>query len=74
MNLLFHGIGTQPADPMTVGDALRADPGLRVDVIAANPPFGRKSSMTMVNEAGEAAREDPRSCGTTSGRRPRISS
>ena len=31
---------------------------MRVDVIAANPPFGRKSSMTMVNEAGEAERED----------------
>ena len=43
---------------MTVADALRGDPGVRVDVIAANPPFGRKSSMTMVNEAGEAERED----------------
>jgi len=43
---------------VTVADALRGDPGLRVDVIAANPPFGRKSSMTMVNEAGEAERED----------------
>jgi type I restriction enzyme M protein len=29
-----------------------------VDVVAANPPFGRKSSMTMVNEAGDAERED----------------
>jgi len=43
---------------VTVADALRADPGVRVEVIAANPPFGRKSSMTMVNEAGEAERED----------------
>jgi type I restriction enzyme M protein len=59
MNLLLHGIGT-PTGPslVTVVDALRADPGVRVDVIAANPPFGRKSSMTMVNEAGEAERED----------------
>jgi len=59
MNLLLHGIGT-PTGPslVTVADALRADPGIRVDVIAANPPFGRKSSMTMVNEAGEAERED----------------
>ncbi len=30
---------------------------MRVEVIAANPPFGRKSSMTMVNEAGEAEQE-----------------
>ncbi len=59
MNLLLHGIGT-PNGPslVTVGDSLRADTGVRVDVIAANPPFGRKSSMTMVNEAGEAERED----------------
>jgi type I restriction enzyme M protein len=59
MNLLLHGIGT-PNGPslVTVADSLRGDPGLRVDVIAANPPFGRKSSMTMVNEAGEAERED----------------
>ena len=35
-----------------------AIPGCAVDVVAANPPFGRKSSMTMVNEAGEAERED----------------
>ena len=59
MNLLLHGIGTPTGKSLvSVADALRADPGLRVDVIAANPPFGRKSSMTMVNEAGEAERED----------------
>ena len=60
MNLLLHGIGTAAGDSLvTVSDALRTDPGLRFDVIAANPPFGRKSSMTMVNEAGEAERDDP---------------
>ena len=59
MNMLLHGIGTPTGKSLvTVADALRGDPGLRVDVIAANPPFGRKSSMTMVNEAGEAERED----------------
>ena len=59
MNLLLHGIGTPNGDSLvTVADSLRGDPGVRVDVIAANPPFGRKSSMTMVNEAGEAERED----------------
>ena len=59
MNLLLHGIGT-PTGPslVTVVDALRADPGVRFDIVAANPPFGRKSSMTMVNEAGEVQRED----------------
>ncbi len=58
MNMLLHGIGTPNGDSLvTVGDSLRGDSGLRVDVIAANPPFGRKSSMTMVNEAGEAEQE-----------------
>ena len=59
MNLLLHGIGTPNGESLvTVGDALRGDPGTRVDVIAANPPFGRKSSVTMVNEAGESEREE----------------
>lgn len=59
MNLLLHGIGTPNGhSPVTVADALRADSGVRVDVVAANPPFGRKSSMTMVNEGGEAEREE----------------
>ena len=59
MNLLLHGIGTSNGDSLvTVADSLRSDPGIRVDVVAANPPFGRKSSMTMVNEVGEAERED----------------
>jgi type I restriction enzyme M protein len=59
MNLLLHGIGTPTGESLvTVADALRADTGVRADVIAANPPFGRKSSMTMVNEAGEVERED----------------
>ena len=59
MNLLLHGIGSPSGKSLvTVADALRADPGVRVDVIAANPPFGRKSSMTMVNEAGESEREE----------------
>jgi type I restriction enzyme M protein len=59
MNLLLHGIGTPNGDSLvTVADSLRADPGVRVDVVAANPPFGRKSSITMVNEAGEAEREE----------------
>jgi len=59
MNLLLHGIGTANGKSLvTVADALRADPGVRVDVIAANPPFGRKSSVTMVNDAGETERDD----------------
>jgi type I restriction enzyme M protein len=59
MNLLLHGIGTPGGESLiTVADALRAATDVKVDVVAANPPFGRKSSMAMVNEAGEGGRED----------------
>lgn len=54
MNLLLHGIGSADgASPIRVEDALRADPGDRFSMILANPPFGKKSSMTMVT-GGEA--------------------
>jgi type I restriction enzyme M protein len=59
MNLLLHGIGAEDTpSPIVVDDALKADPGERFDMVLTNPPFGRKSSMTFVNEEGEAERED----------------
>jgi len=59
MNLLLHGIGAEDADsPITVDDSLKADPGERYDMVLTNPPFGKKSSMTVVNAEGETERED----------------
>jgi type I restriction enzyme M protein len=59
MNLLLHGIGAEEAQsPIRVEDALAADPGERFDMVLTNPPFGRKSSMTVVNAEGETERED----------------
>ncbi len=56
MNLLLHGIGTANGPSLIeVRDALIADPGTRHTVVLSNPPFGRKSSLTMV---GADARED----------------
>jgi type I restriction enzyme M protein len=58
MNLLLHGIGSEETDsPIRVDDALKADPYERFEMVLTNPPFGRKSSMTFVNEEGEADRE-----------------
>lgn len=59
MNLLLHGIG-QPDGPslIEVKDSLIADPGRRWSVVLSNPPFGRKSSVTMVGADGREARED----------------
>lgn len=59
MNLLLHGIGAADAEsPIHVDDALKSDPGDRFDMILTNPPFGRKSSVTIINDDGEARRED----------------
>jgi type I restriction enzyme M protein len=59
MNLLLHGIGTADGDSLIdVRDALIADPGQRWSVVLSNPPFGRKSSLTMVGADGREARED----------------
>lgn len=41
-----------------VKDALLADPGHRYSVVLSNPPFDRKSSLTMVGADGREARED----------------
>jgi type I restriction enzyme M protein len=59
MNLLLHGIGT-PNGPslIEVKDALIADPGERYSVVLSNPPFGRKSSLTMIGADGREARDD----------------
>src|ERR1035437_10255890 len=59
MNLLLHGIGAEDADsPIVVDDSLKGDPGDRYDMVLTNPPFGKKSSMTVVNAEGESERED----------------
>ncbi|MEU5461645.1 N-6 DNA methylase [Streptomyces althioticus] len=59
MNLLLHGMGDAKGESLIeVKDALVADPGKRWSVVLANPPFGTKSSITMVGADGKAARED----------------
>ena len=59
MNMLLHGIGAEDANsPIAVDDSLKADPGDRFEMVLTNPPFGKKSSMTVVNAEGESERED----------------
>jgi len=53
MNLYLHGIET-PVEP---GDSLIADHGERFDMVLTNPPFGKKSSITIVNNEGKADKE-----------------
>ena len=58
MNMLLHGIEAPDSDsPVHVDDALRADPGTRFDMVLTNPPFGKKSSVTIVTAEGKAERQ-----------------
>ncbi|HOS04947.1 MAG TPA: class I SAM-dependent DNA methyltransferase [Syntrophorhabdaceae bacterium] len=56
MNLYLHGIGGEES-PIVPGDALASDPGDRFDMVLTNPPFGKKSSITIVNGEGKADKE-----------------
>jgi len=61
MNLFLHNIGTANIGgepPIRVEDALLAEPQERVDMILANPPFGKKSSVTVIGEDGRGVAED----------------
>lgn len=59
MNLYLHNIGDIYGNiPITLGDALLTDPGERYDYVLTNPPFGKKSSITMTNEEGKQEEDD----------------
>ena len=58
MNLLLHGIGGDGTAevPVLVRDALAGKHG-EYDLAMTNPPFGKKSRVTIVNAAGEQEKE-----------------
>lgn len=58
MNLFLHNIGELEGEPsVDRSDALIAEPKTKVDYVLANPPFGKKSSMTITNEEGGEDRD-----------------
>ena len=61
MNLLLHGIGPSAGEdvepPISTDDSLRSHPGKTWDLVLTNPPFGKKSSVSFVNEEGEEERD-----------------
>src|SRR3989442_11480527 len=60
MNLFLHGIGPDDGKkkpPIKTDDALRSEPSELVDVVLTNPPFGKKSSITVINDEGETDKE-----------------
>ena len=56
MNLLLHGIGGEES-PIAVADSLIGHPGEHFEVVVTNPPFGKKSSVTVINGEGEQTKE-----------------
>jgi type I restriction enzyme M protein len=57
MNLMLHGITRADADPpVRVEDALSRSVDNKFKMVLTNPPFGRKSSYTIIGEDGT---EDP---------------
>jgi type I restriction enzyme M protein len=58
MNLFLHGIGgadLNATPPIRVSDALLTEPDEKVDLVLANPPFGKKSSLTVIGEDGSVS-------------------
>ena len=60
MNLFLHGIGDIHSDQTNLrrADSLLSRGSESYDYVLANPPFGKKSSFTFTNEAGEEETED----------------
>ena len=58
MNLFLHNIGDINSEPPIVrNDSLIAEPNQKFDYVLANPPFGKKSSITVTNEDGTQSKE-----------------
>lgn len=59
MNMFLHNIGDMDSEPcISRNDSLISDTGERFDYVLANPPFGKKSSMTITNAEGKQQKED----------------
>ena len=58
MNLYLHGIDADPCPIVSGLDSLAQDPGDRFSLLLTNPPFGKKSTIAIVNEEGDLEKED----------------
>jgi type I restriction enzyme M protein len=58
MNLFLHNVGDLEGEPTVErADALISESRQKFDYVLANPPFGKKSSMTITNEDGGEDRD-----------------
>ena len=61
MNMFLHNIGEITGkSTISPNDSLIADTGDRYDHVLTNPPFGKKSSITITNGEGKQEKEDLR--------------
>lgn len=59
MNMFLHNIGEIDGESLvSPNDALVSASGQTVDYVLANPPFGKKSSMSFTNDEGEQETDD----------------
>jgi len=59
MNMFLHNIGEIDGNSMiSPNDSLVAASATTYDYVLANPPFGKKSSMSFTNEEGEQEKDD----------------
>src|SRR5205823_1130150 len=56
MHVYLRGIGGDDA-PVTTYDSLTSPPSTNYDIVMTNPPFGKKSSIAVINEEGEESKE-----------------
>ncbi|MBS3076614.1 N-6 DNA methylase [Candidatus Pacearchaeota archaeon] len=56
MNLYLHGINGEDS-PINLEDSLKKNPGAIYDMVLTNPPFGKKSSETIVTDEGETSKQ-----------------
>ncbi len=58
MNLYLHNIGDDEGkSPIRVADSLTTGAGVNFDVVLTNPPFGKKSSVTIGSDDEEEKRD-----------------
>ena len=55
MNMYLHGIGGDES-PIECADSLLSTPSEHFDMVLTNPPFGKKSSVTISNGEGKAGK------------------
>ncbi|MCQ4308624.1 type I restriction-modification system subunit M [Pseudomonas stutzeri] len=59
MNMLLHNIGEIDGESsISPNDSLIAESDQHFDYVLANPPFGKKSSMSFTNAEGEQEKDD----------------